>query len=128
MRIVRWVAGGAVVVFYVLMVFSQATRAATPWWLGMAPAGVYVLLVVLQSLVGTRRRGTTSGLRGTVAPGAQGLDEVQGLSLGRPQGLTVSYGPDEPESTALVIDRPDPLDQHRWTIRPDGSARPGSPV
>lgn len=126
MRIVRWVAGAAVVVCFVLMVLSQATRGSAPWWLGFVPAGVYVVLVVLQSTIGSRHR--RPALRSTVAPGVQGLDEVQGLYLGRPQGLTVGYGDDEPTATALVVDHPDPLDQPRWTIEADGSARPEPPA
>ena len=53
---------------------------------------------------------------------------MQGLYLGRPQGLTVGYGDDEPTATALVVDHPDPLDQPRWTIEADGSARPEPPA
>lgn len=120
MRIVRVVAGAAVIVALVLTVFARETM---PWWLGMVPAGVYVVLVALQAAVSARRRGPGPGLRDTVAPGVQGLDEVQGLYLGRPQGLVVSYGSDEPTSTAMVVDRPDPLDQPTWTIDPDDPIR-----
>lgn len=130
MRIVRWVAGLGAVALLVLAAPSLVTLRELPWWAGLAPYALYAVLATVQ-VVRTVLRGAPA--RRAVAPGLQGLGDVQDMFLGRPQGLAVSYGSDEPQASALVVRRPDPLDAARWTVtprpggRPDVEADPGRP-
>lgn len=81
------------------------------YWSGMGIVAVLVAWRVARALV---RRGESA--REVVAPGMQGLDEVQGLYLGRPDVGPVSYGTEDRPVPGLVVDRPDPLDDKVWRV------------
>jgi len=78
--------------------------------------GLYVLfgVAVVWRLVSGARRSVPASR--TLAPGLQGLDEVQGMYLGRPDLGPVSYGDAADPVASLVVDRPDPLDDPVWKV------------
>ena len=121
--VLRWLIGAAIVTWAVVVVVAQLARHATPWWLGVLPWIVIVVLVVLHASQSALRPGAGRSVRRTLGPGAQGLDEVQGIELGRPPGLVVTYGEDEPTTAELVVPRSDPLQEGPWTVarEPDGT-------
>jgi len=77
--------------------------------------GLYVLfgVAVVWRLVSGARRSVSASR--TLAPGLQGLDEVQGMYLGRPDLPPVSHGHAD-HVASLVVDRPDPLDDPVWKV------------
>ena len=84
-----------------------------------------VELLVVAAWVVCGRRGAWSGARSgparpsseTVAPGVQGLDEVQADHPGPDLSSVRSPTANEPEPVAeLVVDRPDPLDEKTWKV------------
>lgn len=122
-RAVRWLVGIAVVAWAALVVAAQMTGRDLPWWFGMLPWLVIAALIAVRVLRESARSGSGQTVRRTLGPGAQGLDEVQGIQLGRPPGLVVTYGDDEPTAAELVVPHPDHLDDGPWTLRrgPDGA-------
>ena len=118
--VMRWLIGAAILAWAVLVVVSQFSGHAMPWWLGILPWLVIAALVAVRVVREVSRRGGVRAVRRTLTPAGQGLDEVQGIQLGRPTGLVVTYGDDEPAETTLVVPRTDPLDARHWTIGPDG--------
>jgi len=77
--------------------------------------GLYPLfgVAVVWRLVSGARRSVPASR--TLAPGLQGLDEVQGMYLGRPDLPPVSHGHAD-HVASLVVDRPDPLDDPVWKV------------
>jgi hypothetical protein len=114
--VLRWTVGAAILAWAVLVVVAQLSGHPMPWWLGMLPWLVIVVLVVARVVREVSRRGGRTSVRRALTPAGRGLDEVQGIHLGRPPGLVVSYGDDEPAETELVVPRADPQDAGRWTI------------
>lgn len=119
----RWSVGAAIVAWAAAVVVAPMTGHPMPWWLGMLPWLVLGALVALRVLREAARPGAERPVRHTLAPGGRGLDEVQGIQLGRPPGLVVTYGDDEPTTAELVVPRTDPLDAGPWTVahEPDGT-------
>ena len=108
-----WVSAGAAVI----AVLAWATLAGDDLVFGRVSLGVGVVGVgaVVWSVVRSAVRPDTSVKR-TVAPGMQGLGEVQDLYLGRTFTGPVTYG-NEPEPVAeLVVERTDPLDETTWKV------------
>jgi hypothetical protein len=104
----RWLGIGAVVVWGAWIVATQiAGREVPTWWAAMPTAAFVVLAVARGVREATRAR--SGAIRRTVGPGVQGLGEVQDIQLGRPTGLTVTYGSEPTSSTELVVDNVDPL-------------------
>lgn len=118
MRAVRWLVVAAVVVYGAGIVGAQLTRHEVPLWYVMAPWAIFAVLAVLRVVREARRSGAAAGVRRTVGPPLQGLEEIQAIQLGRPPGLVVTYGPDEPQASELVEPHPDGLDEGPWTLRP----------
>ena len=117
--VLRWAIGAAILAWAALVVVAQFTGRSMPWWLGMLPWLVIGVLVVARVVREVSRRDGRQSVRRALTPAGQGLDEVQGIQLGRPPGPVVTYGDDEPSETELVVPRTDPLDGH-WTIGPAG--------
>ena len=115
MRIRTWVWMTLAAAVLGVLVWDQLTRDG--WvtaWMFWAVVGVFVVLVGWRVVRAVARPGDSA--RRAIAPGVQGLDEVQGLSLGRPPAEPVTYG-NEPRPVAeLVLDRPDPLDDEVWLV------------
>ncbi len=117
--VLRWVIGAAILAWAAIVTVSGFNGHGTPWWFGILPWLVIAVLIAARVFREAFRRGGQP-VRRTLTPAGQGLDEVQGIQLGRPQGLVVTYGEDEPAETELVVPRTDPLDAGRWTIGPGG--------
>ena len=73
--------------------------------LAVVPVVVYAVVLLVRVIMAP-----TGGIREAVAPALRGLDDVQGLSLGRPEPTPVTYGTDDGTVAARVVDRPDPFD------------------
>jgi hypothetical protein len=116
----RWLIGAAILVWAVIVVIDTFTPLYLPWWFGSLPITVIAVLVVVRVVRAAFRPDGWRSVRKTLTPAGQGLDEVQGIQLGRPPGLVVTYGDDEPAEATLVVPRTDPLDSGHWTIGPDG--------
>lgn len=107
-RVVRVVAMLGVAT--VIVVSSVLMLVRSPW---ASAFGIGLWLVIGGgSLVAVLRGARRAGVRGVadaVRPGLQGLDEVQGIQLGRPEpaprGFTAASG----VQPTLSEDRPDPL-------------------
>jgi hypothetical protein len=117
--VLRWLIGAAILAWAVLVVVAQFSGHEMRGWYVMLPWLVIGVLVAARVFHAFRRGGARS-VRRTLTPAGQGLDEVQGLQLGRPVGLVVTYGDDEPAETEIVEPRTDPLDGGPWTIGPGG--------
>ncbi len=129
MRVLRWAALGAVVVWMVLFVWSTIGERTLPVWVLYAPwevFGVLALVAVVRDLLPGRRGGI---VRRMVGPGFRGLGDVQDIYFGRTPGILPTYGSDEPDVPALVEPHPDPLDEPRWVLRStaDGHASASGP-
>jgi len=99
----------ALLALLVWSIFSGSTLAT------FVVIGLYALFgaaLVWRLVLGARRSIPVSR---TLAPGLQGLDEVQGMYLGRPDLPPVSYGHAD-HVASLVVDRPDPLDDPVWKV------------
>jgi hypothetical protein len=108
MRVLRWSGGLAVVAWAVLFVVLQLAGHELPTWFGIVPVAVLVVLVVATVIVD--QLPTDGGrLRSSLRPVMQGLDDAQGIQLGRPPRLEVTYGSDEPQVAELVVPNPDPF-------------------
>ena len=83
----------------------------TVYW---AVFGLVVLLVLWRVVRAALRPGESA--TAVVAPGLQGLAEVQNVYLGRPALGPVAYGDDAEPVAELVVDRPDPLDEQVWRV------------
>jgi hypothetical protein len=118
--VLRWLVGAAILAWAVLVVVGQFSGHEMPWWYVMLPWLVIGVLIAARVFREAFRRGGGQSVRRTLTPAGQGLDEVQGMQLGRPVGLVVTYGDDEPAETELVVPRTDPLDERHWTVGPDG--------
>lgn len=115
-RVGRWLVGAAILAWVGYLVAAQATQRALPWWFGSLPWMVFAALVALRIVRESLRPAATRPTRRALTPGGQGLDEVQGIVLGRPPGLVPRYGDDEPTAAELVVPRTDPLDAGPWTV------------
>ncbi len=115
MRIRGWVWVTLAAVVLGVLVWDQFTHdgrlTAGAFW---AVVGLFVVLVGWRVARAIAR--PSDSARGAVAPGVQGLDEVQGLSLGRPPVEPVTYGNEPQAVTERVVDRPDPLDDEVWLV------------
>lgn len=122
-RVGWWLVGAAVVSWAAIVVVAQFGGHGLPWWLGVLPWVVFAVLVAARAARELAKPTSRRPLRSVLRPGAQGLDEVQGMQLGRPPGLVVTYGDEEPAEVELVVPHADDLDSGPWTIarRPDGS-------
>ncbi|MDO8108186.1 hypothetical protein Q6348_13370 [Isoptericola sp. b441] len=117
MRAVRWAVLAVFVAYGAVLVRDQIAGRQTSLWFVMAPWGTFALLAVARVVREAMRSGVEPGVRRVVRPGFQGLDEVQAIQLGRPTGLVVTYGSDEPPTSALIEPHPDRLDAGPWTLR-----------
>ena len=82
--------------------FTQDPAAATVLY---AAWGLFVVAAVVQAV----RRAIHPSARGrSGAMVTSGVDEVQGLLLGRPDLGPVEFGRSGPTKTELVLDRPEP--------------------
>jgi membrane protein implicated in regulation of membrane protease activity len=108
-----WLVLGAAVV--ALMSWAVLTgndgAASTVYWVVL---GVVLLLVVWRVVRAVLRPGESA--RAVVAPGMQGLAEVQDLYLGRQPVGPVAFGDEAGPVAELVVDRPDPLDEQVWRV------------
>ena len=115
MRVRGWVwpALGAVVIgvmSWAVLTGNDGAFPAVYWGL----FGLVVLLVMWRVVRAALRPGESPAA--VVAPGMQGLAEVQNLTLGRPALGPVAYGNDAESVAELVVDRPDPLDEQVWRL------------
>ena len=85
--------------------------------------GVFAAAVVWRIVREAVRR-TPAPVRRTVAPGVQGLGEVQELYLGRKPLPPPTYASPEGVVAEAVVERRDPLDDPVWVVGPDGTWGP----
>jgi hypothetical protein len=108
-----WLALGAAII--AVMSWAVATGSdlvsLSVYWVVV---GGVVLLVLWRVVRAALRPGESA--RSVVAPGVEGLGEVQDMYLGRQSFGPVRYGDDSDPVAELVVDRPDPLDEQVWRV------------
>jgi hypothetical protein len=109
MRARRWFLALAAIAGFGVLVASASRQSPVGTWLVLGAWGVLIGAMVARGLRSSARG---HRLRSGAGPAINGLDEVQGLYLGRPDVGPVSYGQDGPPQTQLTVDRaePDPGD------------------
>lgn len=85
-----------------ILVWLAATQSPATTWLVFGAWTVLVVAVIVRAARPTARGHRT---RAGMAVGLGGMDEVQGMLLGRPDGGPVTYGSSGPSEVGLVIDR-----------------------
>lgn len=108
----RWGIGVAVAGLVGLTAWLIAGERPVATWLVLAGWGVVVIAIAVRAL---RPGARGHRLRSGFGPALDGLNEVQGLYLGRPETGPASFGSVGPPTTALALDRtePDPGDLRR---------------
>lgn len=98
--------------FFGLLVWLVARESPVATWLIYGAWGVAAIAVLLRML---RPAARGHRVRSGVGPALSGLDEVQGIYLGRPDVGPITYGSAGPSTTELALDRvePDPGDLRR---------------
>ena len=105
MRVRRWWIGLTVVLVIGLLAWLASRQSPAGAWLVY---GAWAVIIVAAVVRGTRRGARGHRMRSSVGPAFEGLDEVQGIYLGRPDIGPVTYGSVGPPTTELALDRPEP--------------------
>ena len=113
MRVRRWWVGLGALILFGLLVWFASRQSPMGAWLVYGGWGVVGAAIVVRAI---RPEARGHRLRSGAGPAFDGLDEVQGIYLGRPDIGPVTYGSEgPPPTTELAFDRvePDPGDLRR---------------